>query len=293
MLKKTKLLHLNLAMFDDGAGTGTMAQTEGGQPSTEQSETGEAVVVYGKQEEPVAEVKAEKTPEEKRKAYDEYIRGEGKEFYTEDTQKMINRRFRETKALQEQIDSYRTAVEPLMEKYGVDSIEELSQAIKNDNDVWQQRADDDGLTIEQAREKFSILAENKKLKALNEARERKDYVDKQYEGWMNEATEVRETYPEFDIRAELQNPKFRSMLTQGLPMMDAYEVTHLAEIKARTAKESERAITENIKTRGNRPIESGASNPAGVIVKSDPDRFTDEDIAEVIRRVRAGEKISF
>lgn len=288
---ENKLLNLCLTMFDEGAGTGTMAQTEGGQPSTEQPETGEAVVVYGKQEEPAAEVKAEKTPEEKRKEYDEYIRGEGKEFYTEDTQKMINRRFRETKSLQEENDAFRDAVGPLMRKYGVNDVKSLAEAIRNDNDVWQGRADEEGLTAEQMREKDLLLAENQRLKAAEENRARDEFANKQYNEWMSESGEVQKQYPEFDIRTELQNDKFRTLIGQGFSLKDAYEFTHLSEIKTRAAKDSEKAVTENIKSRGNRPIESGASNPAGVIVKSDPEKFTDEDIAEAIRRARAGEII--
>ncbi len=294
-MPKKNLLNLCLTMFDEGAGTGTMAQTEGGQPSTEQSETGESVVIYGKQnEKPVAEVQQiEKTPEERRKAYDEYIRGEGKEFYTEDTQKMINRRFRETKGLQEELAAYKEAVAPLMRKYGVEDVKAFAEAVQGDNDVWQGRADKEGLTNEQMREKDSLLAENQRLKAAEEARARDDFATKQYNEWMKESVEVQKVYPEFDIRAELQNDKFRTLIGQGFSIMDAYEFAHLSEIKSRAAKESEKAVTENIKSRGNRPLESGASNPAGVIVKSDPEKFSDEDIAEVIRRARAGETISF
>ncbi len=296
MLKNLKLLHCILNLFDEGAVAGAQAQAESGQPSQQSEETGEEIkVIYGKQPEetPAAEEPKTKTPEERRKAYDEYIQGEGKEFYTEDTQKMINRRFRETKGLQEENEAIKNAVAPLMRKYGIENVADLEKAILNDDDIWLKRAENEGLTVEQVKERDKLVAENTMFRREQEIQKQKEYADKQYASWMDEAVDVQKIYSDFDLRSELRNDKFRNLLAQGFPMMDAYEVIHLADIKSRTEKEVSKAVSENIKSRGNRPTENGVSNSAGVIVKSDPSQLSDAEMDEVIKRVRAGEKISF
>ena len=291
MLKQ--ILAVNLQMFDEGAGAegGAMAGTESTQPSATESESGE--ILYGKQPTPAAEDQPMQSLEERRKAYDEYIKGEGKEFYTKDTQDMINRRFKETKGLEEEVKLFKKAVAPLMKKYGVKTVDELTQAINDDDGVWEDRAYEEGLSIEQIKERDSLLEENHRLKQLEETRDREDYANRQYGEWMNESAKVQEVYPEFDLRTELANAEFRKMLTDGYTMRKAYETAHLEEILNKKAKEVSNAVSQNIRARGQRPSENGASNPAGVVVKSDPSKLTDKDIDNIIKRVKAGETISF
>lgn len=91
--------------------------------------------------------------------------------------------------------------------------------------------------------------------------------------------------PDFDIRRELRNPKFCNYLWgNGLSVEDAYYLTHRGETEERAARPApEKRIAEN-----------GTSKPGGSgVVKKNPEDMSDEEVDDIIRRVRKGEKISF
>ena len=94
--------------------------------------------------------------------------------------------------------------------------------------------------------------------------------------------------PDFDIRRELQDPKFCNYLWgNGLSVEDAYYLAHRGEEQAENNRvkpeEPEKRISEN-----------GTSKPGGSgMVKKNPEDMSDEEVDDIIRRVRRGEKISF
>ena len=55
----------------------------------------------------------------------------------------------------------------------------------------------------------------------------------------------------------------------------------------------EQLVTDNIRAKGSRPLENGTSQQGAFIVKNDVNALTKEDRAEIARRVRRGEVISF
>ncbi len=90
---------------------------------------------------PAAGEKTERSLAERRKAYDEFILA-NKDFYTEDTGRMINRRFREAKLTEErlaaanaELEKYksRTPSEPSAEFLGAHPDFELDRELENDD----------------------------------------------------------------------------------------------------------------------------------------------------------------
>ncbi len=94
--------------------------------------------------------------------------------------------------------------------------------------------------------------------------------------------------PDFDIRRELRDPKFCNYLWgNGLSVEDACYLAHRGEDNAENGRakpeEPEKRISEN-----------GTSKPGGSgMVKKNPEDMSDEEVDDIIRRVRRGEKISF
>ncbi len=95
--------------------------------------------------------------------------------------------------------------------------------------------------------------------------------------------------PDFDIRRELQNPKFCNYVWgNGLSVEDAYYLTHredsqTADTGSGQSREPEKRVTEN-----------GTSKTGGAgMVKKNPEDMSDDEVDDIIRRVRKGEKISF
>ena len=325
-MKTFKLFHVRLDHFD---GEGASAATAGAE--TGPGEQGEkllaeaaarnrankkdpyANVVFGKAPEPAEPQKgsdkgqdaadakgvttSERTLEDKRKAYDELINGEYKEFYTKDTQNMINRRFKETKALEKQVADQQPIIDMLMQRYGAKDTESLMSAIEGDSAYWQDAADDAGMSVSQYMEFQKLQRENRALLAQQEAFANQQKVDQQLAQWTMEAEAIKKSYPNFSLEAEAQNPEFIRLLQAGTPMEHAYKVLHLDEIlndtRNSTAAFTEKQVMDNIKARGQRPQEAGLNSNNAITYKTDVDAMSSKDILEIARRVKRGEQISF
>ena len=77
----------------------------------------------------------------------------------------------------------------------------------------------------------------------------------------------------------------------------AYESIHHSDIlksAVETAKaETEKAVVDNIRTRGNRPVEGGASSSSATSVGYDVKNLTREQRAEIARLAASGKRIDF
>lgn len=323
-MKDFKLLNIKLNLFEggaaaggDGAGSGdggAMGGTQAVPGRTRRGKTGETVQVrYGKQ--PAAETQPEQTPaagetkvdnpvtsnsrEDKRKAYQDLINGEYKEFYTEDTQKMINRRFKETKGLQEQVAQYQPVIDMLSKRYKVEDgdLSKILSAMEADDTYWDARAEELGMTRDGAKQYDKAMMENQRLKAVQQRQQGEARAQEQLTKWYQEAEAMKGSYPDFDLAAESENPRFLSMLQSGVPVQTAYEVIHLDDIKAASARTAaqarEKQVVEGIKARGQRPAENGASSQAAFVVKDDVSKLSRKDRADIARRSAMGEKIVF
>lgn len=313
----------------EGAG-GTQGDTQGASPSpTRKGKSGEYVnVVFGKQEAPddtgtpAGEPKDDKGAKmqqhdagaakdgegDLKKEFLDLVNGKYKDVYTQETQRIINRRFGEEKAKDQKIADAQPIIDALMRHYGVadGDMAKLRAAFDGDEALgtvlYEQEAESMGMSVEQYRKYLQMQQENEQLKRQEEDRQRAQKADETYNDWIRQASELVGTadapgdYPDFDLRREVaENPRFIAMLRAGVPVRDAYEVSHLGDIQARNAAkaaaEMEKRVMDNVRAKGMRPNENGTNSQPGVIVKNDPSKFTKADRAEIARRVRRGERI--
>lgn len=313
----------------EGAG-GTQGDTQGASPSpTRKGKSGEYVnVVFGKQEAPddtgtpAGEPKDDKGAKmqqhdagaakdgegDLKKEFLDLVNGKYKDVYTAETQRIINRRFGEEKAKDQKIADAQPIIDALMRHYGVadGDMAKLRAAFDGDEALgtvlYEQEAESMGMSVEQYRKYLQMQQENEQLKRQEEDRQRAQKADETYNDWIRQASELVGTadapgdYPDFDLRREVaENPRFIAMLRAGVPVRDAYEVSHLGDIQARNAAkaaaEMEKRVMDNVRAKGMRPNENGTNSQPGVIVKNDPSKFTKADRAEIARRVRRGERI--
>jgi len=108
-----------------------------------------------------------------------------------------------------------------------------------------------------------------------------------------EADELKKLYPDFDVETELENPVFVSLVNQGLSMKTAYEAIHLDEIKTKGAEEAGKKAILGYKKNALRPEENGISLRLGGILKSGVHSLSKKDRAELAKRARKGEIITF
>lgn len=290
------------------APAGASGETKGEAASTRRQKGEYANVLFGRQEQQVpAPAQKEEhnssvqttsdTLDAKRAQWRAMIEGEYKDLYTQDTQKIIDRRFKETKGLQEAVDSYRPIIDLLAQRYGESDVTKLAQKLESDNAYWSEAAEEAGMSVEQYKEMQRLQRENK---ALQEAQKRAAGVaaaQLQLQKWYGEAEALKAKFNGFDLETEAQNPQFVSLLRSGVPMEHAYKVLHLDDMMldamSTTAARTEQRVTDNIRARGARPAEAGAASVSGYTVKDDVSKLTRADRAEIARRAARGERIEF
>ena len=301
---------LNLQLFAEGgagagAGDGGTAEGQGvtgaaALPQTKGEKNNPlAGVKYGIQEEaPAAEVQTVAQPD-RNAEFERLIKGEYKDLYDARMQDTIQKRLKGTKETVDKFNALTPTLDLLASKYGVDAgdIEALNKAISEDDSYYEQEALDKGMTVQQLKEIKKMERENANLKAQMEEAQRQENGKKLYAQWMQQAEEAQKVYPSFDIRAEMNNPKFVDLLRSNIDVRTAYEVLHKDEIIPAamqfTAQTVESKLAKKIASNGARPTENGMSSQSAAVVKSDVSQLSKADRAEIIRRVQRGEKIRF
>lgn len=304
---------LSLQIFAEGtsagAGDGGTAQGQGvteaaALPQMKGAKSNPlASVKYGIQGErvPAAEVQTETVAQPDRNAaFEKLIKGEYKDLYDARVQDTIQKRLKGTKETVDKYNALAPTLELLANKYGVkdaSDIEALNKAIEEDDAFFEEEALKRGMSVQQLKEVRKMERENADLRRKMQEQQTKENANKLYASWMNQAEEAKKVYPSFDLRAEMNNPKFVDLLKSNIDVRTAYEVLHKDEIIPAamqfTAKTVEQKLAKKIAANGARPSENGMSSQSAAVVKSDVSQLSKADRAEIIRRVQRGEKIRF
>ena len=82
------------------------------------------------------------TLEDRRKAFQELVNGEYKDIYTEETQRIIDRRFREARNLEERAAKQQPVIDMLMQRYKIadGDLGKLAAAVENVYAYWSEAA---------------------------------------------------------------------------------------------------------------------------------------------------------
>ena len=308
---------LNLQFFAEGAGGGDGGTgDEGATGVTATNAVSQkkgvksnplANVVYGKQADAAqnADVQSNTTVAEtvqqpdRNAEFERLIKGDYKDLYDARVQDTIQKRLKGTKETVDKYNALTPTIEMLAKKYGVDAndVDALNKAIEEDDTYYEEEALEKGITVSQLKEIRKMEKENAELKRQMQEQNAKERGQKLYAQWMDQAEKTKSVYPSFDLRAEMQNPKFNELLKANIDVRTAYEVIHKDEILPAamqfTAKTVEQKITNKIIANGARPTENGVAANSSAVVKSDVSQLSKEDRAECIRRAQRGEKISF
>lgn len=317
MVKIEKLLPAMLQAFNDGGDAGDgggVAGSFGGADSGQSAGTGdETTVLYGKQlgqEDGTDDGNGsdagsdnQQDPKDKKETQKErmaryramVVDGEFKDLYQQETQRMIDRRFKHTKGLEEQIASQQPILDQLAQRYGTTpgDMAALQNAINNDSAMWEAAAEDAGMTVEQYKQVEALKRQNASLMRFQQQRQAEIAAQRQLQQWQQEAEELKQLYPDFDLEEFASDPQNVEYLRHHVPMQMVYEYSHRDAIMADNARQVQKSVVDNIRAKGMRPRENGASSQPGVTVKDKVEDLTDQDIDEIMRRVARGERISF
>ena len=309
----------NLQLFAEG-GAGGAAGGTGGDGGTAQGQgvTGAAAlpqtkgvknplanVQYGIQEDAAPAAEVQKTTEQPNldAEFEQLIKGKFKGQYDARMQDTIRNRLKGKDSQIAELTEKQDAVSPILEmlgkKYGVDAkdIAALNQAIQDDDSYFEEEALERGISVQQLKEIRKMERENADLRKQMQEQQTKENADKLYSQWLQQEQDTKLVYPSFDMKTEMQNPKFVGLLRSNIDVKTAYEVVHKDEIIPAamqfTAKTVESKIAKKIAAQGARPAENGMSSGSAAVVKSDVSQLSRADRDEIRRRVARGEKIRF
>lgn len=254
-------------------------------------------VVYGKQETPTVQVPVAEVTQ--KPSFKELIDGDYKEDFTKFFNEKFNERHKDHKALETKVNTYEGVLQIVAEKYGITELDaqKVLKAIEEDETYYERDALDRGMTVQQVKEFKRVEREKNQLLKEKTEREKTDKAAQIQAQWHTEEETLKTVYPMFDFASEVQNPKFVGLITNHIDLRTAYEVVHREELMTgaihKTAQVIDKAIRQDIKARGSRPLEEGASGSPAAIIKDNPKTWTPSDFAEVRKRVARGEIIKF
>lgn len=225
--------------------------------------------------------------------------------YNKRMQAVVQARLKTSKAAEETLSKLNPALELMARKYGLDpnnvDIDALTKAINDDSQYYEDKALELGVPIETAMkidqtERDAARKQREEERTLEQQRIREHIVKLQQQG---EA--LKKTFPNFDLRTELQNPIFARMTSPnvGISVEDAYYAMHRNEIQTAamqvTAQKAAQKISNSIQSRQRRPDEAGTSGMAPSVTTFDYAHASKEQreaLKKAIREASArGEKL--
>ena len=214
---------------------------------------------------------------DKSKAFRDLIRGEYREQFAEETQRLINRRFRETERLRTLAEGAQPVLDALARRYGLPDA---------DAEALLRAVEDEAAASERTQREADERASRRRSTAETLSR-------MQLAKWRAEAEALRARHPDFDLHAWEGDAVFRMFLRGGWPMERAWRQANMEALIAAAKADAERAVTDHIRARGTRPEEAGAAASPAFAVREDVAKLSDAEVKRILARVGEKEKISF
>ena len=231
----------------------------------------------------------------------ELRKGEFREQYARDVQNAIRDRFKNQEDLQGQLDAMQPMLNALMQKTGAESVEELQQLILDDDSLYEDEAEQMGMPVEAYKSFKKLQDEHDQMLAREQQSQEQEMFRQHIAKLAQQGEELKKTFPNFDFRTEMQNDTFRRLTSPevGLSVADAYFAIHRNELTPQLLgygmQRAQMQMGQTLQAQQARPTEGAMRNQgqAAADVRINPKTMTRAERAEIKRRVRMGEKVSF
>lgn len=246
-----------------------------------------------------------KSPEERRKAFGELLRGE----YADLTEELMQNAVTEATRRLEASPAMKGLMQALQEKYGTDASDlvALTEAVRNgavkDDNYYEKLAMEKGVSTKTARELDKLESQNKQLteqqqmiQQMERQRAQQARIAELQAGWDREAEQLKAQYPDFNMAEVLANPEVEKMMRSGVSMTNAYRSAYFDHIlkqqQAATAQQVEQGVVNRMQQRNARPGENGTRPGGAVQTKIDVSHMSRKEMEEMEKRVMRGEVIT-
>lgn len=122
-------------------------------------------------------------------------------------------------------------------------------------------------------------------------------VDRIYQAWTDQAEQLKQLFPDFDLRAEMKDPRFGRLLRSGVDVRTAHQAVHGDEIlpaaMAYAARTVQARMADAMRAGLDRPGENGLHSGGAVMAGGTVAGMSRQDYARVCRMVERGERVSF
>ena len=225
--------------------------------------------------------------------------------YNKQMQSVVQSRLKSAKGAEEALAKMAPALELLARKHGQDpanvDYDALAKAINDDDAFYEDKALEMGVTVETAKridQQEREHARQQKQEAINlEQQKLRNHFKKLEE----QGESLKQVFPNFDLRKELQNPKFAQMVNPNslMSLEDAYYAIHRKEIMSAgmqvTAQQTAQKISNAIQAGSRRPDENGTSGQSASVTTFDYSKASKAQRDALKREIRAaaarGEKL--
>lgn len=188
-------------------------------------------------------------------------------------------RLKEAEALLAQLSGNKYGIKP-----GDDGRLDLAavrNAMQADDDLFEEKANELGTSIETARRYAEMEQQLAAMQA--ERKNREEYAA--YQQVLQQAEAAKKLFPNLDLNTEMGNPNFARLIRSGVPVETAYRVIHDAEITAGAmqfaAQQAKQQASDAIQAGANRPSEGGLGRTAPANIQP---RVNDKAWREAVKR---------
>jgi len=236
-------------------------------------------------------------------SFDQLIQGKYRDQYEAAVGQRINaaiqQRFRNQKATQQQ---YQPIMQALGAKYGVDpsDVDGIAKRLTDDDSLYQEEADRLGVPVSVAKNMRQLQARAEQAEAQNRVSAEQQMYQRHWEKISREADELKKTFPDFDLMAEIKgNERFARMTSPeiGISVKDAYYAIHGEEIQRNSmqyaARQAGKNIAASVQAGASRPRENGMAGNAAADLSVDIAHMDPKQRAAIRQRVKNGEKVTF
>ncbi len=213
---------------------------------------------------------------------------------------LIKDRLKNSKQAETQLQKLSPILRSVADKYGVDAgdIDGIVAAYNDDDAQYEAEAMERGIPVD-------VVKQIKQLEAAKQASDEQARVTEQermarehVQRMVTDFQQVKATFPNADLRTELQNPAFVRLTSPevGVSVSDAYWLIHRGEIEPQAmqfaAQKAQQKLSQAIQSGKSRPSENGSKATAPALdIRDDPSKWSRQDREEVKRRARMGEKV--
>ena len=225
--------------------------------------------------------------------------------YNKQMQAVVQARLKSAKGAEESLAKLAPALEVLARQHNLDpsniDYDALNKAISDDNQYYESKALEMGIDVDTAKQIDQRERESARQQKEQERTLEQQKIQQHIQKLKDQGEAMKDRFPNFDLRKELQNPAFARMTSPnvGISVEDAYYAIHRNEIQTAAmqaaAQQTAQKISNSIQSGQRRPSENGTSGQAPSVIAFDYRKASREQREALKQRIREasarGEKI--